>query len=214
MDGRDAFKVTKATVLCEKYFAHDDIKLNPSHWRLVAGTLPSRNLFTSSITARKHKSRKPPASRMNQAAVAPKHLVQSITSSAYDSSLLFPDFYEEERSIPGSISVSISTQTDFSFIDSPVYLPSDSADVDDEIMKFFLESNSMKLKTKELDNYISYLSDQVVELELHLTKLKKSIRSIEKLRNDDSATRFYTGFPNASSLLAKFEYFEHYWRGK
>ena len=59
-DGRDNFKVTKATVICEKHFSNDDIKKNMSRWTLKPGAKPSLNLYNSS---KEPPSRKPPTPR-------------------------------------------------------------------------------------------------------------------------------------------------------
>ena len=214
IDGMDGFKVTNSTVLCEKHFTDADMKRNPGHWRLVSGAVPSLNLPSSSITTKKRiSSRKPPASRSVQTSIRSGEDPDS--PFAVDDS--FGDF--SNRELPLS-SVSISTQTDFSFIKSAVYLPSDSYASDNDLMKVFIEAENLKLETNELTSKISSLNDQLEQLELQLRQLKQSLFPIEKLKADNSATRFYTGFPNFSSLLATFEYFEpklkrmRYWRGK
>ena len=219
VDGRDDFKVTSATVLCEKHFADADIKRNPTHWRLVTGTVPSRNLYESSTIAIKPKSRKPPTHRSIQLPIASTVPGPSFTVAESAATDFLPGFFEEALDVSDN-SVTISTQTDFSFINSAVYLPSDSGNIDNEIMKAFIESDNFKSEAEALNRKISTLNDQVALLELQIAELKKSLFSIEKLKADESATKFYTGFPNFSSLLATFEYFEpklsrmHFWRGK
>ena len=220
VDGRDGFKVTNATVLCEDHFAMEDIKRNPNHWRLVAGSAPSRNLFQGSTTIVKLKSRKPPLNcplHLPIASAGPGPSVSVAESANLD---CLPDFFENAVSLSCGNLVSVSTQTDFSFISSAVYLPSDSGEANHEIMKVFVETNNLKLEVQELNSKISSLCNQVALLESQITELKRSLFSIEKLKADETTTRFYTGFPNFSSLLATFEYFEpklsrmHYWHGK
>ena len=212
VDGMDGFKVTNSNVLSEKHFPDADMKRNLGHWRLVSGAVPSLNLPSSSVTTEKRKSRKPPAGRSIQT---------SIRSEDLDSSFVvddsFNDFPDQELS-PSTVSV--STQTDFSFIESALYLPSDSRDSDNDLMKVFIDAENLKFETNELTSKISSLNGQLEQLELQLTQLKTSVFSVEKLKADNSATRFYTGFLNFSSLLATFEYLEpkvkrmRYWRGK
>ena len=208
----DGFKVTNSTVLCEKHFTDADMKRNPGHWRLVSGAVPSVNLPSSSVTTEKRKSRKPPASRSTQTFIRSEDLDSSF---AVDDS--FNDFPDQELS-PSTVSA--STQTDFSFIEFSAYLPSDSRDSNNHLMKVFIGAENLKLETNELTSKISSLNDQLEKLELQLTQLKTSVFSVEKLKADNSATRFYTGFPNFSSLLASFEYLEpkvkrmRYWHGK
>ena len=72
---------------------------------------------------------------------------------------------------------------------------------------------------KELNSQISSLMMQLEKLEVQVAELEKSRFSIDKIKDDNSATKFYTGFPNFSSLFATYEYLEpklsrmHYWRG-
>ena len=199
VDGRDGFKVTNATVLCEDHFAMEEIKRNPNHRRLVAGSAPSRNLFQGSTTIVKLKSRKPPLNRPLHLPIASAGPGPSVSVAESANLDRLPDFFENAVSLSCGNLVSVSTQTDFSFISSAVYLPSDSGEANHEIMKVFVETNNLKLEVQELNSKISSLCNQVASLE---------------------STRFYTGFPNFSSLLATFEYFEpklsrmHYWRGK
>ena len=60
IDGMDGFRVTGATCLCQDHFSEKDIKRNPNRWKLVAGAVPSRNLYYS-VTPRP--SRKEPRDR-------------------------------------------------------------------------------------------------------------------------------------------------------
>ena len=47
IDGMDGFRVTGATFLCQDHFSEKDIKRNPNRRKLVAGAVPSRNLYYS-----------------------------------------------------------------------------------------------------------------------------------------------------------------------
>ena len=43
----DGVRVTGATCLCQNHFSEKEIKQNPNRWKLVAGAVPSRNLYYS-----------------------------------------------------------------------------------------------------------------------------------------------------------------------
>ena len=49
VDGMDGFRATGATCLCQDHFSEKDIKRNPNRWKLVAGAVPSHNLYSSAI---------------------------------------------------------------------------------------------------------------------------------------------------------------------
>ena len=72
---------------------------------------------------------------------------------------------------------------------------------------------------ESLASSVTSLKQQVNDHEQQLVQLKNTQFTLEKLKNDDSADKFYTGFPNFGSLNAVFEYFEskleymQYWRG-
>eukprot|EP00795_Rhopilema_esculentum_P015925 gene15925-biopygen5309 len=214
----DGFKVSSSTFLCEKHFTSADIKRNPNHWRLVPGAVPSLNLVAGTVpsTGGKRKARKPPSARF-----------EIFPSSSQDTSSQFSSFggeidaelgspFEEDLS---TSTVSISTQTDFSFVNSPTYLPIDFEKMENDIMDSFIKSDTLQSQIQELSAKVIKLENQVEQLELKLAQVKLSLLSIEKLKSDSSATKFYTGFPNFPTLMSTFEYFEpkvlqmQYWRG-
>eukprot|EP00794_Sanderia_malayensis_P011613 gene11612-biopygen9279 len=216
----DGFSVNNATCLCEEHFTLADIKRNPHHWRLVPGAEPCLNLPTTdnivpSATS-KSKARKPPTPRH---AILPPTLSMDVTeesSSIGDEMDLDLDHTFEEEEEPSTFT--ISTQTDFSFINSPTYLPIDSDEMKNDIMHSFARM-TISITNADLSAKIAKLETQMEQLESQLAKVRSSLFSIEKLKSDYSATKFYTGFPNFSTLLATFEYFEpnvqqmQYWRG-
>ncbi len=185
-EGRDGFKVTSATVLCEKHFTDKDIKRNPHHWRLVHGAEPSVNLFTSSAARGKPTPRKPPAIRYQ---ALPKFKDHASSSDVATDNDVFLDVSGQESSdLPGvcgtelSVSiVSVSTKTDFSFVDLPVQLASDSGETND-ILKVFSEANHLKVQVKELNSQISSLKIEVEKLEVQVEELRKSLFSIDKIK--------------------------------
>ena len=92
-----------------------DIKLNPNHWQLVPGAVPSLNLVADTVpsTGVKCKARKPPSARF-----------EIFPSSSQDTSSQFSSFVGEIdaelcnpfEEVLSTSTVSISTQTDFSFV--------------------------------------------------------------------------------------------------
>lgn len=220
VDGMDGFNVTTSTFLCDKHFTEEDIKRNPSHWRLKSGVVPSLNLHVSSVPTVQKKARKAPSRR--------SLATTSTNATATDEALLplplppsfeFPLIFEE--SLPVDSSISISTQTDFSFVNSPSYLPSSGIGISDDFTEEnFITYNTLQLQTNNLNSIIDSLNYQIKELNAHIAQLKKTLFSIDKLQKSDALTKFYTGFPNFSSLMATFKYFEpkldrlRYWRGQ
>ena len=73
--------------------------------------------------------------------------------------------------------------------------------------------------TDALSAEIRSLNVQLDELKVEVETLRSSRFSLEKIKDDDKAVKFYTGFPNYKALVATFQYFEpklqhiHYWRG-
>ncbi len=74
-------------------------------------------------------------------------------------------------------------------------------------------------KYVNLQKKVDELSRKVTELNAELSIAKKSLFSIDKLKDNDGAVKFYTGFPNFSSLQSVFDYLApklvsmSYWRG-
>ncbi|XP_065054824.1 uncharacterized protein LOC135683491 [Rhopilema esculentum] len=207
IDGMDGFKVSSSTFLCEKHFTSADIKQNPNYWQVVPGAVPSLNLVAGTVpsTGGKCKARKPPSARF-----------EIFPSSSQDTSSQFSSFGSEIDAELGSpfeehlstSTVSISTQTDFSFVNSPTYLPIDFEKMENDIMDSFIKSDTLQSQSQELSAKVIELENQVEQLELQLAQVKLSLFSIEKLKSDSSATRFFTGFPNFPTLMSTFEYFE------
>ena len=88
------------------------------------------------------------------------------------------------------------------------------------------ELTNISMTFSNLSDKINKQCEQITQLKLQIKKLQEDIEelqnskfTLEKIKNDDSAIKFYTGFPNYSSLLAVLEYFEpkfqhvHYWQG-
>eukprot|EP00794_Sanderia_malayensis_P010321 gene10321-biopygen8479 len=170
----DGFRVNNATCLCEKHFTLADIKRNPHYWRLVPGA-----------------ARKPPTPRQE---ILPPTLSMDVTeeSSSFGDEMdldLGHTFEEEEE--PSTFT--ISTQTDFSFINSPTYLPIDSDKMKNDIMHSFAKNDDLKSQNADLSAKIASLETQMEQLESQLAKVRSSLFSIEKLKSDNSATKFYTG---------------------
>ena len=133
------FKVTRVTVLYERHFTAAHIKRNPKYWHLVCGAEPSQNLFQSSVTTSKQKARKPPVSHLKlMPSVYVKPGVVSYDNKSMDEFDSLGKSVAEKLPVSGMVkSLSIATQTDFSFSTSPVYLPPDSSMENDDLMKCY-----------------------------------------------------------------------------
>ena len=232
VDGRDDFNVTSCTCLCEKHFTDSDIKKLPNMWRLNKGACPSLNLYTRE-NIKPRPSRKSPKERSSLTTSASTSVVDAKGPGKLTSALLSVVDVEDFGSLlsPSDIdNACISTQTTFSFVHSPLYYSSEDdqqvqskylQDIPEknDLIEFCTQYESLSLKAKELSSSVESLKQQIIYLENQIKFLKKTLFSFEKIAQDDSAVKFYTGFPNSKSLLAVFEYFQpklghlHYWRG-
>ncbi len=120
--------------------------------------------------------------------------------------------------------ITCSTQSDFSFADSPVLLSDsdDSGDFSQTDHCYFTEpaNENDERCYVNLQQKIDEFSVKISQLDADLSVTKKALFSIpKKLQNDDYAVKFYTGFPNYSLLQSVFEFLEpkveniSYWRG-
>ena len=77
----------------------------------------------------------------------------------------------------------------------------------------------MSKKIKLLSDEISALKEQVNAVNLEFEEFKSRHFSLDSIKNDPSAVKFYTGFPNYGSPISVFKYIEpkfqrvHYWTG-
>ena len=203
VDGLDGFKVTASTVLCQEHFKDEDLKRNPQRWKLHHGAVPSLKLYNSDARTSKM-SRKAPKDRSHYYEFPQPQPSSSATSEVNDCS----DSIQEDVSNYRNS----STQTSFSFVVAPVYFDDDSSDDENK-------SSNEQREYVNLQKKIDELYFQISNLNAELSVAKKAFFSLEKLQNDDSAVKFYTGFPNYSSLRSVYEYLEpklqniSYWRG-
>eukprot|EP00794_Sanderia_malayensis_P012344 gene12344-biopygen9842 len=155
----DGFRVNNATCLCEKHFTPADIKRNPHHWRLVPGAEPSLNLLadTGPSATSKSKARKPPTPRHE---ILPPTLSMDVTekSSSFGGEM---DVDLDHAFEEGPSTFTVSTQTDFSFINSPTYLPIDSDKVENDIMHSFAKNEDLKSQNADLSAKIASLETQL-----------------------------------------------------
>ena len=213
VDGMDGFNVTNSTFLCDKHFLDSDIKKYPNWWSLRQGAVPSLHLHGA---AKPKPSRKSPTKRQ---------LMPSSASASY-----IPDYPGKEDSSLSdhaclSTTVSVSTQTDFSYVNSVLCIPSATGNLSDPDLQCpddVATENDLLNMCKHHESLalsVTSLTQQVHDLEQQLAQLKSTLFTIEKSKNDNAAVKFYTGFPNFGSLNAVFEYFEpklermQYWRG-
>ena len=208
VDGLDGFKVTSSTVLCQEHFKDADIKRNPQRWKIRDGSVPSLKLYNTVPKITKT-CRKTPKVR----SFSPELLQTQASSSTKicESS----DFPQEDVSNFRNC----STQTNFSFITAPAYFndaPNEYTKIDHCYVR---QESSEQREYVSLQEKIDELSLKISNLNAELSTAKEALFSLEKLLNNDSAVKFYTGFPNYSSLQSAFEYLEpklqknSYWRG-
>jgi len=169
--------------LCQDHFREKDIKRNPNRWKLVAGAVPSRNLYYS-VTPRP--SRKEPRDRSTS------QLSKEMQENAYSST------------------TSASSSTSASSLSLENAQASDLGTCSE---------HDYSLNNDSLYQDLLDLREKVKSLEDENSQLREKLFSVDKLKNDDSAVRFYTGFPNFDTLMDVFSYLlpklEHitYWRG-
>ena len=174
VDGIDGFKVTRGTVLCEKHFTAADIKRNPNYWRLVSGAVPSQNLYQSSVTKTKRKARKPPSSRYSKMpSMSRDPGMSSKGNESIDDCDSLLDCPVQEVTNPESISV--ATQTDFSFITSPICLLPNTLDESNDLIRPFIENDDLQSKVKNLNSKILTLNRELEEMEVQIVHLKASL---------------------------------------
>ena len=111
-DGKDGFKVTKNTFLCHVHFMETDIRKAINQWRLKKGAFPSSQLHSSGCYSTATKSRKEPKTSEN----LPK---KKLTFASSPPPMQHEEIFAEEPKFE-----SVEVQTDFSFVDTPIYFPS------------------------------------------------------------------------------------------
>ena len=125
----------------------------------------------------------------------------------------------------------METQTDFSYVNTPFYFPGISDEIlmhdhgyacsltTNSLANISLNHEQLLSDTDALSAEIRSLNVQLDELKVEVETLRSSRFSLEKIKYDDKAVKFYTGFPNYKALVATFQYFEpklqhiHYWTG-
>ncbi|XP_065055091.1 uncharacterized protein LOC135683687 [Rhopilema esculentum] len=198
VDGLDGFRVTASTYLCHEHFTDSDIKKNPQRWKLRSGALPSLKLHEGNRLASSTKTtRKAPTDR---------------------SSFVF----ESVSDVLDSMENTVSTQTNLSFINRPIFLENPGPGSFPTVEHGYSQGNQNDVELVEFVNLkekVEELSQKVADLNDQLSSAKKAFFSVEKLQDDDSAVKFYTGFPSYFSFQAVFEYLKpklenmSYWRG-
>ncbi len=190
--------MTPSTVLCQEHFKDSDIGRGPNCWNSVHGAVPSLKLYNVEATKSSKVSRKAPKDCSSRKALKERSSFVNIQDRQPCSSATSEEIFElDDLSYLKSDSkfITCSTQNDFSFINSPVVL-SDSDDTGDSLKTdhcyFALSANENDQKCYvDLQQKINQHSSQI---ECRFICGKKALFSIDKLQNDDSAVKFYTGF--------------------
>ena len=115
------------------------------------------------------------------------------------------------------LSVEAGTQTEFSFVHRAFYMEPDQNEVNicldhayscvtltkNVLVNTCVLQEEMSKKIKLLLNEISALKEQINAVNLEFEEFKSRHFSLDSIRNDPSAVKFYTGFPKRV----------HYWTG-
>ena len=162
-----------------------DIRKTINKWRSKKGAFPSSQLHSSGYYFTATKSRNQP------------HAI----------------FVEEPKF------KSVEVQTDFSFVDTPIYFLSNeepivNIDHDYSILPIVTNSlASISISFSLFQDKVKQQFEEINKLKLKVTNLQEDIEtllskrfSVDMIKHDNDAVRFYTGFPNYSSLLPVFEY--------
>lgn len=237
-DGRDSFSVNKNTRLCHLHFKEDEYKRNLTRWTLHKGVKPSINLHSSFTSA---KSPRPLPKDRSNVTLRSNNSVNVSSTTTFNSTLMSPPLspnyhvplFESsllEENIP--FSVDVGTQTDFSFVHNAFYAVQDNEfdTLNDHsysgvhltqniLVNICILQEEMENKIKQLSNKICLLQNSVVKINNELSSYKNNLFTLEKIKDDPQAIKFYTGFPNYESLLSVYKYLEpklcriHYWTG-
>ena len=247
-DGKDGFKVNANTYLCQTHFEDDHIRRNPNTWRLNKGAAPSlllyesfeRDSYTRKLPAKRSfsDSERPTkrTSIFDESMMSPS----IITSSTNTNSVLLssppspnPMFESSLIDLPYPKYTDAETQTDFSYVYQPILLNPEpviaNVALDHCYSVLTLTKNELAntyhllehttKKIEELSEQNQDLQEKVRKMEDDLELFKQRHFSYNIIKDDPSAVKFYTGFPNWSSLEAVYKYFEpkfqhvHYWTG-
>ena len=66
---------------------------------------------------------------------------------------------------------------------------------------------TIKIK-EELESKVLSLKENIAFLEQKCKKLERHVFSFDNIKTEDSLLTFYTGFPNAQTMAALYEYFD------
>ena len=225
-DGKDDFKVSNNTFVCQHHFKESDIKKNPNAWRLKMDVEPSTNLYQS-FDNPPSTSRKSPRKRLVFSTST------STTCTSTDNLSPLPLLTDMDISTNVFSGNDVGTQTSFSFVSSPVYLDPTPFEIDvardhgystssltnNVLINICSEHNNFKIEMEKSETMIKKLKENISNLEAEIDNYRSREFTFDKIKEDPAAVKFYTGFPNASSLESVLEYFEtklvnmQYWTG-
>ena len=200
-NNKDGFHVSSNTVLCHHHFKDSDIKKNALRWQLLPNAIPSQKLPIS--IASQKKERKPPTKREFYVKKKVNSSIKKVPTTPNTNNKINPERL-----------VDMGTQTDFSFC--PVTHDHSYSTVQcDELSTI----KNLQLKLKKQSEKIKSLTDDILQLREDIEEYKPKIFSLDNIKDDNVAVRFYTGFENYESLIAVYNYLEpkaknmHFWQG-
>ena len=179
-----------------------DIRKTINQWRLKKGAFPSSQLHSNACYSTATKSRKEPKARE----YLPK---KKLAFASFPPPIQHKEIFVEEPKFK-----SVEVQTDFSFVDTPIYFPSNeeaivNIDHDYSILSSVTNSlASISISFSHFQDKVKQQFEEINKLKLKVTNLQEDIEtllskrfSVDMIKHDNDAVRFYTGFPNYSSLL-------------
>ena len=170
-DGKDGFKVTKNTFLCHMHFMETDIRKTVNQWRLKKGAFPSSQLHSSGCYS-ETKSRKEPKAREN----LPK---KKLTFASSPPPIQHKEIFVEETKFKD-----VEVRTDFSFVDTPIYFPSNeeaivNIDHDYSILPSVTNSlASISISFSHFQDKVKQQFEEINELKLKVTNLQEDIETL------------------------------------
>ena len=202
-NNKDGFNVSSNTVLCHHHFTEKDIKESFLRWKLLPGSFPSQNVPGKTTTPKQE--RKLPVRQQITVKSTPKR--NEKTSLSITLPLALPLLNYEEP-----MTKDVGTQTNntlFQMLDHDYSLYHN-----DYSKNIVLES-----KIQECSTQIQGLKKEICSSNTTVQELKSKKFSLEKIKDDPNAVRFYTGFENYDALIAVFKCLEpeasrmHFWQG-
>lgn len=203
-DGKDNFKVSANTYVCQHHFKDSDIKRNPNTWRLKKGAEPSQNLYQS-VTYHQMSSRKPPKKRILLSPPLSPVPMSSLSKTVpiFDEDgndeMLVVGPHESTNLTQNNVSDN-GTQTSFSFVDTPIYLDPTPIEIsvaqdhaytmssftNNVMFNIFSEYDCMKSELEKSAREINKLKEKLASLREELNSSQSRDFNFDKIKKERS----------------------------